>query len=251
MGNRLMQRGLGRLLIAILLVFPVLFIALSYLEDLVEAGGAGGIVNLIGNLPQSVVSAATALGYAGIFVMMLLEAAALPIPSEIILPLGGYLVSQGRLEFWTVIIYSTVAALLGSFVDYFLGWKLGKSLLSGSTRLPYLKTAHLRRAQTWFDRYGSVAVALFRLVPTARVLISFPAGAYSMDKRKFAAYTLLGCLPWNITLVYLGWWLGSSWGEVVAAFKYVNLAAYAFIAVFVALIVLRLTSKRRRLQRET
>ncbi len=241
-----MQGWVRRLLIAILLLFPVLFISLTYLEDVAEAGGAEGVISLIANLPRSVIDAATAAGYAGIFALMLLEAAALPVPSEIILPLAGYLVSQGDLEFWLVILYSTIAALLGSFVDYFLGWKLGRSLLMGHSRLPYVDTAHLQRAQTWFDKYGSLAVLLFRLVPAARVLISFPAGAYRMSRTKFAAYTLLGCLPWNITLVYIGWWLGSSWEKVVAAFRYINLAAYAFIAILVAWLAVRFTSRRVR-----
>jgi membrane protein DedA with SNARE-associated domain len=177
---------------------------------------------------------------------MLLEAAAFPVPSEIILPLAGYLVSRGALEFWDVILYSTIASLLGSFVDYFLGWKLGRSLFLGPSKLPYLNVVHLQRAQTWFEKYGPAAVTLFRLVPTARVLISFPAGAYGMSKQKFAAYTLLGCLPWNIILVYLGWWLGASWGEVTATFRYVNIVAYAFIAIFVTWLAVQFTSRRKR-----
>ncbi len=238
-----MKRWVRNLLIAILFLFPFIFISFTYLEDIAEAGG-GGVISLITGLPRRVIDVAAAAGYAGIFALMLLEAAAFPIPSEIILPLAGYLVSQGDLEFWLVVLYSTLAALLGSFIDYFLGWKLGRSLLVGHSRLPYLDAAHLRRAQTWFERYGSLAVAFFRLVPAARVLISFPAGAYRMSRSKFAIYTLVGCLPWNITLVYLGWWFGSSWEEVVAAFRYINLVAYGFIVIFLIWVGLRLTSKR-------
>ncbi len=239
-----MKRWLRNLLIAILLAFPVIFISFTYLEYIAETGGTGGAITLMISLPGRVIDVAAAAGYAGIFALMLLEAAAFPIPSEIILPLAGYLVSKGDLDFWLVVLYSSVAALLGSFVDYFLGWKLGRALLVGRTRLPYLDAAHFRRAQTWFDRYGPMAVAFFRLVPAARVLISFPAGAYGMRKSTFATYTLLGILPWNITLVYLGWWLGSSWEKVVAAFRYINLAAYGFIVIFLIWVGLRLTSKR-------
>jgi membrane protein DedA with SNARE-associated domain len=231
-------------LIAVLLLFAILFISLTYLEDVTETGGAGGVISSLTSLPRRVIDLAAAAGYAGIFALMLLEAAAFPIPSEIILPLAGYLVSKGQLEFWLVVLYSTVAALLGSFVDYFLGWRLGISLSTGRARFPYLDAARLRRAHIWFDRYGPLSVAFFRLVPAARVLISFPAGAYGMSKSKFATYTLLGCLPWNIMLVYLGWWLGSSWERVVAAFRYINLAAYAFLAIFVFWVSLRLTTKR-------
>ena len=199
---------------------------------------------MMSNLPRIVIDLATAGGYAGIFALMLLEAAAFPVPSEVILPLAGYLVSQGTLEFWFVVLISTVAAIIGSFVDYFIGWKLGSSLLVGQSRLPYIDATRLRRTRGWFDRYGAVAVALLRLVPTARVLVSFPAGAYKMSKSKFAFYTLAGCLPWNILLVYLGWWLGSSWEEVVAAFRYINLVVYVLLTLIVIWIVWRLMSKR-------
>ncbi len=244
-----MKRWARKFLITLLLMFPVVFTVLSYLEDLAESGAegpAGGIIALMSNLPRIVIDLATAGGYAGIFALMLLEAAAFPVPSEIILPLAGYLVSQGTLEFWFVVLISTLAAMIGSFVDYFIGWKLGSSLLVGKSRLPYIDATRLRRTRGWFDRHGAVAVALLRLVPTARVLVSFPAGAYKMSKSKFAFYTLAGCLPWNISLVYLGWWLGSSWEEVVAAFRYINLVVYFLIALIVIWIVWRLVSKRNK-----
>jgi len=160
---------------------------------------------------------------------MLLEAAAFPVPSEIILPFAGYLVYEGQMGFLMVVSITTLASLIGSFIDYYLGFKLGQRLLAGMSPLRYINQQHLRRAEAWFTRYGPVAVALFRLMPAARVLISFPAGAYRMGKWKFGGYTLAGCLPWNVFLVCLGWWLGSSWSAVVGAFRYVNLVAYAVL----------------------
>ena len=242
-----MKRWLRKLLISALLVLPVIIVALSYLEDLAETGAEGpveGIISSMLNLPQLVINLVTAGGYAGIFSLMLLEATAFPVPSEIILPLAGYLVSRGALEFWLVVAYSTAAAIIGSFIDFFLGWRLGNSFLSGQAKLPYVNAEHLQRTRGWFERYGPIAVVLFRLVPAARVLISFPAGAYRMSKWKFALYTTAGCLPWNITLVYLGWWLGSSWEKVVAAFRYINLVVYALLILLVVWVGWRLTAKR-------
>jgi membrane protein DedA with SNARE-associated domain len=242
-----MKRWVRYILIAILLIFPVVFISLTYLEDIAETnGGTGpkGIIPLLTGLPHLLIKLASGAGYIGIFALMLLEAAAFPVPSEIILPFAGYLVSQGTMEFWAVVFYSTLAALIGSFVDYYLGWKLGGSLLTGRSRLPYVTADHLRRSQVWFNRHGPIAVAFFRLVPAARVLISFPAGAYRMSKPKFAIYPLAGCMPWNLVLVYLGWWLGSSWEAVVAAFRYINLVVYALLILLALWVVLRLTSKR-------
>jgi membrane protein DedA with SNARE-associated domain len=244
-----MRRWVRNLLIVCLIAFPIAFIAVSYIEDLTETGSEGpigGVIASMLNLPQFVINLAAAGGYAGIFALMLLEAAAFPVPSEIILPLAGYLVSQGTLEFWSVVLFSTVAAVIGSFADYFLGWKLGSLLLNGQAKLPYIDAKHLQRTHRWFDKYGPEAVALFRLIPAARVLISFPAGAYKMSKRKFALYTIAGCLPWNITLVYLGWWLGASWEEVVAAFKYINVIVYVLLALLVIWVGWKLSAKRTR-----
>ncbi len=242
-----MKRWVRNLLIVILILFPVVLISLTYLEDIAETNaeyGAKGVIPLITSLPRRVIDLASGAGYFGIFILMLLEAAAFPVPSEIILPLAGYLVSQGAMEFWPVIFYSTLAALMGSFIDYYLGWKLGGSLLTGRSTLPYVDQTHIRRVRVWFNRHGPLAVAFFRLVPGARVLISFPAGAYRMSKSKFAVYTLAGCLPWNLVLVYLGWWLGSSWEAVVAAFRYINLVVYALLILLALWVLLRLTSKR-------
>jgi len=235
-------------LVGVLLVFPAILIMLTYFEDIAETGlhsGVGPLVSFLAAVPRSIVSVASEAGYTGIFALMLAEAAAFPIPSEIILPFAGYLVTKGVVEFWPVIFYTTIAALIGSYVDYYLGMKLGAPFLRGDLRLPYINPDHLRSAQRWFDRYGGIAVAMFRLVPAARVLISFPAGAYGMSKWKFGLYTLAGCLPWNIILVYFGMLLGSSWNAVVEAFRYINLAAYAFLILLVAWLGWKLSAKRR------
>lgn len=230
------------------MIFPLVFILTNYLEDLRETGKQPqvleGLVPLLTNLPTHMIQLASSAGYLGIFSLMLLEAVAFPVPSEIILPLSGYLVSRGMLQFWPVILYSTVAALIGSFIDYYVGLRLRSPLISGHVKIPYLRTLHLQRVQRWFDAYGPVAVAGLRLVPGARVLISFPAGACRMSKGKFLLCTLIGCLPWNVTLVYLGWLLGSSWEAIVATFTYINVAVFGALILLVAWLVWRATHKK-------
>ena len=241
-----MRPWIRNLLIVILLVFPVVFVSLTYLEDIAETSGQEGrdaLVGLVADVPRRVISVASQAGYAGIFFLMLLEAAAFPVPSELILPFAGYMVFRGYLDFWLVVFYSTVAALIGSFIDYYLGWKLGRAFFTGESRIPFVDPAHLRRVQTWFNRYGSAAVFFLRLVPAARVLISFPAGAYRMSMSKFAAYTLAGCLPWNLILIYLGWRLGSSWNAVVEAFRYINIVVYVLFILLLVWIVMRVTRR--------
>ncbi len=127
-----MKRWTRNILVAALLIFPLLFVSLTYLEDIAETsgqGGAGSVISILTNLPKNAIGFASQAGYVGIFILMLLEAAALPVPSEIILPFAGYLVYQGHLEFLTVIFVTTLAALIGSFVDYYVGFKLGRRLL--------------------------------------------------------------------------------------------------------------------------
>jgi len=196
-------------------------------------------------LPRLVINFAAESGYLGVFVLMLLEAAALPIPSEIVLPFAGYLVYQGRVEFWPVIFYSTAAALIGSFIDYYIGLKLGRQLITNPSKLPFVNAEHLRTVENWFHKHGSIAVVGLRLVPAARVLISFPAGAYRMGRLRFAILTLTGCLPWNIALVYFGLVFGESWKTVLEAFNYINVVAYGAIVMFVVWLFWHVAQTRR------
>ena len=230
------------LLIALIVTFPVAFTVTSYLEDLMESSGQEGsrvIINMITGLPIRVINLTSSTGYSGIFLLTLLDSAAIPIPSEIILPLAGYLVFIGVLQYWPVIFCSTTAALGGSLIDYCLGRRLGAPLVTGKSKLPFLEPALLQKVQAWFDAHGPVAVALLRLVPIARVLVSFPAGACRMNLKKFALYTSLGCLAWNMALVYVGWWLGTSWGSIILVFKYIN------VPVYIAIIILFIWAARR------
>jgi membrane protein DedA with SNARE-associated domain len=232
-----------------MVIFPAAFITASYLEDLVETNGQEGstqLVAMITRLPTTAINLAAGAGYGGIFLLMLLESASFPVPSEVILPLAGYLVFRGTLQFWPVVLYSTVASLLGSFVDFYLGVKLGTPLLTGQTKLRYIRPEHLKNVQSWFESYGPAAVALLRLVPAARVLISFPAGASRMSRSKFALCTLLGCLPWNITLVYVGWWLGNSWDQATTFFRYIDPLVYLTMVLMVLWIAWRIALGRRK-----
>jgi len=231
------------IVIALAVVSPSVFIAASYLEDLAETSGkeaSGDIGALIIGLPSHVISMASNAGYAGVFFLTLLDSAGFPFPSEIILPFAGYLVFRGALQYWPVVLCSTVAALLGSSADYYVGRKLGSSLIAGKVTLPYIPVGRLQRVQAWFDKHGPIVVALLRLVPGVRVLISIPAGACKIKPVTFEFYTLLGCLTWNIALVYLGWWLGSSWGMVTSYFR--DLSLFVFFALIMSAFWLLLRS---------
>ena len=151
-----------------------------------------------------VVSLASQLGYPGIFVLMVMESATLPVPSEVVLPIGGYLVYKGVLEFWTVVVVATLGSLVGTVIDYSIGFYLGRPAVVRYGRVVRFSQERLETSEKWFDRHGKRVVLLARFVPLLRTLIAFPAGIVRMDWKQFLAYSSVGILVWDIALVYLG-----------------------------------------------
>lgn len=197
--------------------------------------------------PFSFTHTIASLGYPGIFGLMILEASSLPIPSEIILPFAGYLVSLGHMDFYLTLIVATAAAVAGSLIDYFIGLK-GVEVL---TRYRLLGRAvfsenQLKVAGNYFAKYGSIMVFAGRLIPVVRTLISFPAGAVKMPIAKFVAYTVAGCVIWNTILLYVGFYLGSKWQEVADVSHYLVIAIAAIaVALFAAFLVWRRRRNKR------
>lgn len=176
-----------------------------------------------------------ALGYAGIFALVALENLVPPIPSEVILPLSGFLVGRGRFAFWPVLAASTAGSLAGALALYGLGRWVGEGRLRRFVRrfgrFLLLDESDLDRAVGWFDRYGGAAVFFGRLVPGVRSLVSVPAGVERMTLWRFVLYTAAGSALWNAVLVGAGWVLGSQWGQVR---QYAEYLQYALLAVLAA-----------------
>jgi len=228
-----------------IIVYAVIFI----LEDLTIEGGTftgGPVISAILSFTHNITHTVSSMGYLGIFILMLLESSSLPVPSEVILPFAGYLVSipSHQLSFWGVTVVATVAAIIGSLIDYYIGLKgievltkhriLGRAVFSAD---------QLTFAGNWFRRHGSITVFLARLVPGLRTIISFPAGAAKMPLTKFLVFTTAGCLLWNSVLIYFGYYLGINWVEVAGVFQYVLIGV---IVVFVALMAIYVISQRRK-----
>ncbi len=225
----------------------VVYIIFDFFEDVVIGGApvtSEPIISLALTITQSVISIVQAWGYSGVFVLMFFESCSVPIPSEVILPFAGFLAFTGHLNFWLILSVSTIAGILGSLVDYYIGYKgvqtlikhkiLGKALLS---------TSQLQIAEKWFLKHGSVMVFISRIIPGFRTTFSFPAGAAKMKLSKFIVFTTAGCLMWNGILVCLGWYLGGNWTKVVGVTRYLIVAA---VAVVVIVIVFYLVHMRRR-----
>jgi membrane protein DedA with SNARE-associated domain len=148
-----------------------------------------------------------ALGIWGVFVGMALESAAIPIPSEVLLPFAGYLVATGHAAWWEAGLIAMAGGTLGAVASYAVAYAVGSTWGS---------RAHgLDRAQRWFERYGEAAVFFGRLVPGVRTYISLPAGLARMRFGRFLAYSVLGALPWTVVFIYLGYTFGGHWQQAL------------------------------------
>jgi len=181
-------------------------------------------------------------GYGVIFLLMLLESACIPIPSEITMPVAGLLASQHHLSLVPVIAVGVLANLAGSLLSYAVGRGEGRNLLLKYGRFILVKPHDIDRADAWFARYGPPAVFFARLLPVVRTFISLPAGVAKMDLKKFSILTVLGCIPWITALAVAGYALGANWSKVLT---YTRPLEYAVLAAVVVGVVLALVRRRK------
>ncbi len=172
-----------------------------------------------------ITSEVTRYGYPAVFVLMLLGSACIPIPSEVVMLLGGALASSTfaaqalgdpgkHLSIVGVVVVGAVASLFGSWAAYGLGYAGGRPLIDRWGRYLLLRPHEIDRAHDWFERHGQGAVFFARLIPLVRAFISLPAGAARMSFTKFSVYSFLGILPWTVGLALAGYGLGQSWTKV-------------------------------------
>ena len=161
-----------------------------------------------------------AVGYVGVMIAMAIESAMIPLPSELILPLGGFMVSDasqiepltgGAWNFWIVVIVATIGNTLGSLIAYAIGAWGGRPFLERYGKYMLIREHELEAADHFFARYGSATVFIGRLLPIVRTFISFPAGVARMNVGKFILYSTLGALLWSMLLVWAGLQLGANW----------------------------------------
>lgn len=193
--------------------------------------------SLIGDLATWAVDVMDRLGYWGLAFLVALENIFPPIPSEVILPLAGFLTSDGRMYFPLALLSATIGSVAGALVLYWAGSAFGESRLRSIVRRRgrwlRLGEEDVDRADAWFDRYGGLAVMLCRVVPIVRSLISIPAGLRRMPMARFVLYTTIGSAAWNAILIGAGWILGDNWEAVEG---YVGYLQYAVIAAVTALV---------------
>jgi len=153
----------------------------------------------------------SASGYAGIAMLMAIESACIPLPSEIIMPFSGYLVHTGQLQLFWVATAGAIGCNLGSVVAYWIGAIGGRPFIMKYGRFVLLNHHDLDRAEHFFSRYGGITVFIGRLLPIVRTFIALPAGIAKMPQLRFHIYTFIGSWPWCYVLAYVGMKLGQAW----------------------------------------
>ncbi len=185
-----------------------------------------------------------AVGYVGVGLAVALETIVAPIPSEVILPMAGWKVSQSAADPsvlepltnlpWNMplaVLLATAGSVLGAVVGYYLGALGGGPLLDRSGRYVGIGAEDLDRADRWFERWGGLAVFFGRMVPLVRTFVSYPAGISRMPMGRFLLFSTLGSLPWNAALIYAGFVVGENYPQIEAAIKPYEYVIYAVVAI--------------------
>ncbi len=200
-----------------------------------------------------------AVGYLGVAFAVALETIVAPIPSEVILPMAGWKVSQSAADAsvlepltnlaWNIplaVLFATAGSLVGALVGYAIGAWGGRPLLDRYGRYVGIGAEDLDRADRWFDRWGNWAVFLGRMVPLVRTFVSYPAGISRMPIGRFVLFSTLGSLPWNAALIGAGFVVGENYQQIEAAIKPYEYLIYAIVIGLVALVIARWQLGKRR-----
>jgi len=169
------------------------------------------IAKLITTLASAITAVISGLGYGGIVLLMGIESACIPLPSEIIMPFSGYLVFKGTLNLAGVAVAGATGCLLGSWLAYALGAWGGRPLIEKYGRYVLISHHDLDLADRWFVHHGDITVFTARLLPVVRTFIAFPAGVARMPLGRFSLYTFAGSLIWCWVLAWIGMKLGENW----------------------------------------
>ena len=175
------------------------------------------IATIVSSIAGFIIMSISTLGLWGIIAMMAIESACIPLPSEVIMPFSGYLVSQGQFTLWQTALAGAIGCVVGSVAAYSVGRYGGRSFIWKYGRYILISHHDLELADRWFDRYGQLAVFFSRLLPVIRTFISLPAGIARMHFAPFVIWTFVGSLPWCYVLAYVGFKMGEHW-EILGAY---------------------------------
>lgn len=184
-------------------------------------------------------------GYLAVFVLMALESACIPIPSEVTMPAGGFLAASGQLNLIVVGLMGVAGNLVGSLVAYAVGATGGRAFVGRFGRYVRLNPHHLERAEAWFQAHGEGTVFWSRLLPVVRTFISLPAGVGRMKLGRFSVYTVAGCVPWSYGLAIGGYELGRNWEKLAKNVEAASIVVAVLIVVTAIAFALRARRRAR------
>ncbi len=179
------------------------------------------------------------VGYVGVALAMAIESACIPLPSEVIMPMAGWMVYRGVFDIWLVALAGTLGNTFGSSLAYWVGYLGGRPLIERYGRYILISAHDLEVADRWFGKYGEAAVFFSRLLPVVRTFISFPAGVARMNFGKFLLYSTLGAFPWVVALAFAGKAMGDHWVVVREALKNFDYPIVAVILLAVGYYIYR------------
>lgn len=187
---------------------------------------ASEILSAVANWVIGVISA---LNYGGVILLMAIESANIPLPSEIIMPFSGFLVAKGEMNLWWVGLAGGFGCVVGSIFSYYLGYFGGRPLIEKYGKYILISHHDLDLADKWFKNRGDMTVFVGRLLPVVRTFISFPAGIARMNIWKFVVYSFLGSVPWCVLLAFAGQKMGENWENLRKYFHGVDWVILALI----------------------
>lgn len=187
------------------------------------------IARILEALASFIIYVIGTMGLPGVVLLMAVESACIPLPSEVIMPFAGYLVFLGKHSLWSVGLAGAVGCVVGSVPAYYLGMYGGRPLIEKYGKYVLMSRHDLDLADRWFSRHGEATVFVARLLPVVRTFIAFPAGVARMEMKRFIAYTFAGSLPWCLGLAYVGMALGERWPVLKGYFHKFDLLIGAVI----------------------
>jgi membrane protein DedA with SNARE-associated domain len=202
------------------------------------------MASLTDPIVELAVDVVDAMGLPGVFVLMVLESACIPVPSEATMLFAGFNVSNGEYSLLAATLVGSVANLIGSWIAYGIGYFGRVDILEKHGRKLHVKKSHLEWADRWFERHGDATVFFTRMLPIIRTFISLPAGVARMPFWRFSLLTLAGCVPWVLMLTFIGKQAGDNWEDWKDNLHYVDYLVAACIVLGAAYLIVR--ARRRR-----
>ena len=201
---------------------------------------------ILGSIGLFCMQIISSIGYFGIFLLMTMESMILPVPSELVMPFAGFLISSGEMNFWAIVIFSTFGSLVGSLISYYIGRYGGNRFIIKNKEFLFLNKEHLMQTEKWFSKKGELTIFVGRFIPIIRHIISIPAGIGKMDIKKFMLYTVIGAAIWNAFLTYIGWVLGNNWETISKYSDYVSFGILGLLVIGVGYFVGKQIKKRKK-----